>query len=356
MRRSLAAAVAVVALTAPAAHASGPVNPQIAGLQVALRAWGLYSGAIDGIAGPKTAAGLHVFQRRKGIPTGVGDIRTRRALGPLGQPLFGSRVLRLGDFGWDVSVLQFVLARSGRYRGALDGYFDRSTAGALRSYQRSARLAVDAVVGPRTLAALVRREEVPVRPHLTVSQRIYVVHTGDSLTAIAARFRTTIGALARANHLDPARALLIGTRLRLPSTPAAPVSLAASSLQVRALLDAWANRVGVDSHLVRALAWMESGYHTRIVSSAGARGVLQLLPSTRSYVETVLLGRKVPQGVNGDIETGVVLLHHLLQVFNGDQRLALAAWYQGERAVRKHGVYHVTRPFVANVLALQTRM
>jgi LysM repeat protein len=333
------------------------VNPQIAGLQVALRAWGLYSGPIDGIAGPQTAAGLHAFQRRKGITSGVGDVRTRVALGPLGRPLFGARVLRLRDFGWDVSVLQFVLARSGFYRGALTGYFDRTTAVALRHFQRTERLPADAVVGPRTLSAIVRTSSVPVRPRPATkrSSVVYLVRPGDSLTAIAARFGTSVAKLAAANRLDPARPLLIGKRLRVPRA-VAPAALAASSLQVRALLDTWSSRVGVDHHLVRALAWMESGYRTRLVSSAGARGVLQTLPSTRAYVETVLLGRKAPRTVSGDVEIGVVLLHHLLSVFGGDQRLALAAWYQGERAVRKHGMYRITRPFVADVLALRSRM
>jgi len=44
------------------------------------------------------------------------------------------------------------------------------------------------------------------------------------------------------------------------------------------------------------------------------------------------------------------------QAFGGDERLALAGWYQGERAVRKHGAYGITKPFVANVLALRSRM
>jgi len=122
------------------------------------------------------------------------------------------------------------------------------------------------------------------------------------------------------------------------------------------MLDQWAARLGVDAHLVRALAWMESGFQTEIVSSAGARGVLQTLPTTREYVETVLAGRQIPQSVDGDIEVGILYLKHLLQVFNGDDRLALAGWYQGERAVKKHGLYEITKPFVANVLALRSRM
>ena len=40
-------------------------------------------------------------------------------------------------------------------------------------------------------------------------------------------------------------------------------------------------------------------------------------------------------------------LKHLLDAFDGDERLALAGWYQGERAVRAHGLYNITKPFVA---------
>jgi soluble lytic murein transglycosylase-like protein len=103
---------------------------------------------------------------------------------------------------------------------------------------------------------------------------------------------------------------------------------------------------------VRALAWMESGFQTGLVSSAGARGVLQTLPSTRAYVESVLAGHSIPHTVNGDVEVGVLYLKHLLDVFGGNQNLALAGWYQGERAVKQFGVYDISKPFVADVLSL----
>jgi len=337
---------------APAVHAAG--NPQIAGLQVALRAHGLYLAQIDGIAGPRTAAAVHAFQHRHGLPYGVANARLRAALGPLGRPLFGTRTLKHGDFGWDVSVLQFLLTRRGVYSGALDGYMGKETSAALKRYQRAMHLRADAVVGPRTLSAIVRRDAVPVRTQpVAVSSTVHVVRVGDTLTALAARFHTTIAALASMNRIDPAKPIVIGQRLRLPA--AAP-SLTPQRLDVRAMLDQWSARLGVDAHLVRALAWMESGYQTEIVSAAGARGVLQTLPTTRQYVETVLAGRDIPQSVDGDIEVGILYLKHLLQTFDGNERLALAGWYQGERAVQKHGLYKVTKPFVANVLALRQRM
>jgi LysM repeat protein len=349
--------IALICLTgalaaAPAVHAAG--NPQIAGLQVALRAHGLYLAQIDGIAGPKTAAAVHAFQQKHGLPYGVANARMRAALGPLGRPLFGTRTLKRGDFGWDVSVLQFLLTRHGVYSGALDGYMGKETIAGLRRYQRSMHLLADAVVGPRTLSAIVRRDGVPVRTHpVVVRTTVHIVRVGDTLTALAARFHTTIAALASVNHIDPAKPIVIGQRLRLPAPAPA---LTPQRVDVRSMLDAWSGRLGVDPHLVRALAWMESGFQTEIVSSAGARGVLQTLPTTRAYVETVLAGRKIPPSVDGDIEVGILYLKHLLKTFGGDERLALAGWYQGEIAVRRHGLYKVTKPFVANVLALRNRM
>jgi len=125
---------------------------------------------------------------------------------------------------------------------------------------------------------------------------------------------------------------------------------------VRASLDRWAEYYGIDPKLARALAWMESGFNNAMVSPVGARGIMQLLPSTWDYVETVLIGHAVPHTADGNVHIGIAYLHHLLRVFGGNERLALAGWYQGERAVRKHGVYKVSEPFVADVLALQQRM
>jgi soluble lytic murein transglycosylase-like protein len=100
---------------------------------------------------------------------------------------------------------------------------------------------------------------------------------------------------------------------------------------------------------------MESGFQPGLVSNAGARGVMQLLPATRNYVQYVLLHEKVPNSTSGNIRLGVVLLRQLLREFRGNARLALAGWYQGPASVRRHGQYRDTRQFVANVLALRAR-
>jgi soluble lytic murein transglycosylase-like protein len=223
---------------------------------------------------------------------------TRRALGPLGRPLFGKRTLRRGSFGWDVSVLQFLLAR----RGALvpiDGYFDAQTERALKRFQRTRRLAADGIAGVRTLAAFRRRQRKVVHP------------------------------------------VLVSATIRAPQST------------VRGLLNYWAAQYGVDSKLVRALAWMESGYQADLTSAAGAWGVMQILPPTWDYVETVLARSTIPRTTSGNIRVGVLYLRELLREFKGNERLALAAWYQGPASVRRHGPLQATKVFVADVLALR---
>src|SRR4051794_36388778 len=75
--------------------ATARVNPQVAGLQVALRAYNLYGGPIDGISGPATRRGVKRFQERVGLHVdGRAGPATRSAFGVLGRPLFGKRTIQ----------------------------------------------------------------------------------------------------------------------------------------------------------------------------------------------------------------------------------------------------------------------
>ncbi|HKN62977.1 MAG TPA: peptidoglycan-binding protein [Gaiellaceae bacterium] len=375
----LVGAVAAVAVAAiPASLASSGRNPQIAGLQVALRAQGLYRGPIDAISGPGTVDAVRAFQRAEGLSvTGLADARTRAALGPLGRPLFGARTLKRGAFGWDVAVLQFLLVHQG-ISVPVNAYFDGPTSHGVRLMQQRLHVRADGVVGPHTLRGLVDREPVPLargvpvaarpeaHPHRSHHRRttVHVVRAGESLSSIARHYRTTVARLSRLNHLDPSHVLLIGTRLKVPhgghvrhaGTTQHVAYRTQSVASVRALLDHWALHYGVNVHLVRALAWMESGYNNALVSSVGARGIMQLLPSTFRFAETVLIGHHVRHNASGNVRAGVAYIAHLLHDFHGNKRLALAGWYQGEGAVRKHGVYKVSKTFVKDVLALEQRM
>ena len=361
MRLRLICAAALAAGLAAAAPA-GAANPQHAGLQVALRAQGLYLGPIDAIIGPRTLAAVRTFQRVHSLPvTGIADVRTRRELGPLGTPLFGSRPLMRGRFVWDVAVLQYLLNKHGVHV-PLNAYMDRPTVAGIKRYQRLMHIGADGIAGPATFTALGLQTRVPVRIVRVSVTKLprYVVKPGDSLTAIARRSHTTLAKLAHLNRLNPSHALLIGTALRLPASVSASAGStavsASNATEVRASLDKWASYYGIDPSLARALAWMESGFNNNVVSSVGAQGVMQLLPSTWDYVEQSLIGHPVQHDADGNVEVGLAYLHHLLGAFGGNERLALAGWYQGERAVKASGLYKVSTVFVANVLALRNRM
>jgi len=356
LRHVLTAVVAACLLYTPAAFAAGP-DPEIAGLQVALRSKGLYFGKIDGLAGPMTAKGLRSFQRLTRLPvTGELGPRTRAQLGALGRPLIARRVLSQGAYGWDVSSLQFLLARAGHLRLLdVDGHFGASTKAGLMRFQRSRGLAVDGIAGPATLTAFGSGRRTPVLTQAAAQLVSYVVRPGDTLTAIAEKHSTTVRALAKANDIESVDLVVEGAKLVLPGSSFSGPAAELSRSTVRAHIDQWAAHYGIPVNLARALAWQESGFQTNVTSPVGAWGPLQVIPETWRFVETVLLGRSVPKTGEGGVEVGMALLNHLLKRFDGDQRLALAAWYQGEKAVREVGLYDETKVFVANVLALSGR-
>jgi murein DD-endopeptidase MepM/ murein hydrolase activator NlpD len=148
-------AVALLALTLTPATAAAAPSADVAGLQAALWARGLYAGHVDGRRGPATARAVRRLQQRAGIPVdGIPGPQTRRALGRLGRHRFGSRPLRPGLAGWDVAALQFELETHGFPCGGVDGGYGAHVAAAVRRLQAFHGLTVDGIAGRATLRAL----------------------------------------------------------------------------------------------------------------------------------------------------------------------------------------------------------
>lgn len=363
MPRLLALSVAASAALFLADSATA-ANPQIAGLQVALRAHGMYHGAIDGVQGPRTKAAIRAFQRRRGLAIdGLAGPRTRRALGRLGKPLYGRRILRRGAIGYDVAVLQFLLRRSGYRVGRIDGHFGPHTQLILKRFQRREHLTADGVVGASTAKKLCGVRSCAWRgPNVRVVRvrsGVHHVRPGETLTAISSRYRLSVNTIARANRLNPRSTLFAGIRLRIPRAAGnvvVKVAIRQQPFNVRAALDYWANRYGVESRLVRAVAWWESGYANHLTSSKGAQGVMQVTPVTWNYVERYLVGGSIPHTMDGNIRVGVLFLRQMLREFNGDVRLALAGYVQGPTSVRTRGFFPETKFYVDGVMALRSRV
>jgi N-acetylmuramoyl-L-alanine amidase len=198
----------------------------------------------------------------------------------------------------------------------------------------------------------------------------YTVRLGDTLSGIAARSGLSASQLAANNGLSVSAPLLAGTTLRLgggapPVRAASAVSTAAPAVQssgpvptpVRVTgpqIGSIAAQNGVPPTLARAIAWQESGFNNGAVSSANARGVMQIIPSTWSWIQHNLVAAPLSAASAYDnVKGGVLLLGRLLQDTGGNQPLAIAGYYQGLGSVRRIGMLPETRRYVANVLSLE---
>ena len=192
----------------------------------------------------------------------------------------------------------------------------------------------------------------------------YTVLEGDTLTGVAAQAGVTPDALAAVNGLDPDAQILSGTVIELPGeSSAAPTSPSPSSSSEAAPTQVTAAEIGeiasshgVPASLAAAVAWQESGFNNSVVSSADARGVMQVLPGTWSWVEQYLHGGPLdPDSATDNVHAGSLYLAEMLRNAGGDPALALAGYYQGESSVRSIGMLPETRLYVDNVLALRDR-
>lgn len=105
---------------------------------------------------------------------------------------------------------------------------------------------------------------------------------------------------------------------------------------------------GLRPDLVRAVVQVESGYNARAVSSKGALGLMQLMPSTARD-----LGVRSPFDPEENIRGGTLYLRQLLDRFGGSEELALAAYNAGPTAVDRYGnripPYAETQDYVRKV-------
>ena len=110
-----------------------------------------------------------------------------------------------------------------------------------------------------------------------------------------------------------------------------------------------AKKYNVDSALIKAVIKAESNFNPRAVSPVGARGLMQLMPATASSLEV-----QDSFHPEKNIEGGVRYLRYLLNLFNGDLPLTLAAYNAGEGAVARYNnsipPYQETQTYIRQVL------
>jgi soluble lytic murein transglycosylase-like protein len=200
----------------------------------------------------------------------------------------------------------------------------------------------------------------------------YTVRPGDTLSGLAAGARVSVNAIAAMNGLDPNGLLIAGTVIKMPTGAPAPARASqpapATTVVPQAApaptptrlgagdVQSVAAQHGVSPSLATAIAWQESGFNNSMVSSANARGIMQVMPGTWDYVQQNLSSRRLdPNSAHDNVTAGVLYLKNLLNQTGGDESAAIAAYYQGLGALRSRGVFDDTKQYVANVQALRPR-
>lgn len=115
-----------------------------------------------------------------------------------------------------------------------------------------------------------------------------------------------------------------------------------------AIIKQAAEKFGVSEKLISAVIKTESNFKNNVVSHSGAEGLMQLMPGTASF-----LGVKDSFDPVQNITGGANYLRQMLNQFDGDTKLALAAYNAGPGNVKKHGgipPFKETKEYVQKVL------
>jgi soluble lytic murein transglycosylase-like protein len=199
----------------------------------------------------------------------------------------------------------------------------------------------------------------------------YTVRPGDTLSGLAATARIPLDQMAAMNGLDPDGILVAGTIIKLPTgspTPPradepapAPVVPDAYPSPTNERLDSGtvssiAAEHGVPGSLAAAIGYQESGFNNSMVSGANARGIMQVMPGTWSWIQDNLAERSLdPASASDNVAAGSLYLRQLLDQTGGDEATAIAGYYQGLASVQRDGMLPETEQYVANVQALKSR-
>ncbi len=118
-------------------------------------------------------------------------------------------------------------------------------------------------------------------------------------------------------------------------------------LYIENVVDDVSQKYNISPSLIKAIIKTESNFNPNALSSAGAQGLMQLMPGTANT-----LGVQDPWDVTENIEGGVKYFNEQLNNFNGDVSLALAAYNAGPNSVKKYGgipPYEETQNYVKKV-------
>jgi soluble lytic murein transglycosylase-like protein len=162
-------------------------------------------------------------------------------------------------------------------------------------------------------------------------------------------WRDANGRLVMANTPQPGAGQLVKSYADPPVPPEVPASAASDRARMYEDLIAQHARLNdIRPDLVRAVVQVESAFNPYARSPKGAQGLMQLMPATAQQ-----FGVRDPYNPEENVRAGVAYLRQLLDRYNNNEKLALAAYNAGPGAVDKYGEtvppYAETRNYVAQI-------
>jgi soluble lytic murein transglycosylase-like protein len=144
------------------------------------------------------------------------------------------------------------------------------------------------------------------------------------------------GAGANAAHAPGRRGRVQAPTSIAEALPAPPghVSLRRAD-ELQPIVYAAADEFGVDPSLINAVIWTESRFDAHAKSSAGARGLMQLMPATARSLADRMDEPARPHQPRFNVRAGTLYLARMLKRYDGDEKLALAAYAAGPGNVDK---------------------
>ncbi len=127
------------------------------------------------------------------------------------------------------------------------------------------------------------------------------------------------------------------------------IDLKSQSTNVEEIIETYANKYNIDGDFIKAIIKQESNFNSDATSKKGAMGLMQLMPKTAES-----LGVVDAYNPNQNIEGGVKYLRGLLDRFDNNNELALAAYNAGPTAVKKYGgvpPYKETQNYVNSIMS-----
>jgi N-acetylmuramoyl-L-alanine amidase len=193
----------------------------------------------------------------------------------------------------------------------------------------------------------------------------HTVGAGETLWSIAAANNFTTSSLAAYNGLSPDAQVVLGSTIMIPAAgqagPAGPVSAPAAAPQptgqstTSSQVSSAAAQHSASPSVATGVAYQESGFNNSMVSSAGARGVMQIMPGTWDFIQSNLASHQLnPYSTQDNVNAGVLYLHYLERTM-GSEDAAIGAYYQGPNSVRERGLLPETQHYIANVRANANR-